>query len=98
MDADSDVIFVEYSLNIGAGAAVADNFTACGRMRFVGDANVGAGTATLVDDQTQVADGGGAVNFQAVFSGGPNEIQIQYTNTFTSNVTLKIALRRWMSY
>ncbi len=99
MDADSDVIFVEYSLNIGAGGAAADNFTACGRMRIVGDANVGAGSATLVDDQTVLADGAGAVNFQAVFSGGtPNQIQIQYTNTFTSAVTMKIALRRWMSY
>ena len=85
-------------MNIGAGAPAANNFTACGRMRIVGDANVGAGTATLVDDQTQVADGAGAVNFQAVFSGGPNEIQIQFTNTFTSDVTLRIALRRWISY
>ena len=99
MDADSDIIFVEYSMNIGAGAPAANNFTACGRMRIVGDANVGAGTATLVDDQTQVADGAGAVNFQAVFQGGaPNEIQIQFTNTFTSDVTLRIALRRWISY
>jgi len=60
IDNDSDVIFVEYSANIGGAAAGSNNYTALGRMRIVGNTNAGAsGMATLVDDQTEVRDEAG---------------------------------------
>ena len=56
IDAVSDVIFLDYSLNIGAGAASASNYTAGGNMIVVGDSNVGTGSATLTDNQVEVRD------------------------------------------
>jgi hypothetical protein len=56
IDAVSDVIFLDYSLNIGAGAASASNYTAGGQMIVVGDKNVGTGTTTLTDNQVEVRD------------------------------------------
>ena len=56
IDAVSDVIFLDYSLNIGAGAPSASNYTAGGQMIVVGDSNVGTGTTTLTDNQVEVRD------------------------------------------
>jgi hypothetical protein len=56
IDSVSDVIFLDYSLNIGAGAASASNYTAGGNMIVVGDKNVGSGSATLTDNQVEVRD------------------------------------------
>lgn len=97
----SDVIILEYSINIGGAVAGINNYTAIGTMQIVGNILVGAGTATLSDNQVEVRDSGlvGDVNFQALYvAGSPDVIQIQYTNTFTSNVSLRILRRRWSSF
>ena len=98
LDNVSDVIFVDYSLNIDGATDTANNYTVAGQMRIVGNSNVGTGTATLLDDQTEVRNAAlsGAVSFQAAYSSG--SVQIQYTNSFTSDVTLRVTARRWMSY
>lgn len=101
IDTASDVIFVEYSLNSGDNTPGANNFTAIGTMKIVANANAETGLATLVDDQVDVRDAAytGDVDFQALFvAGSPNMVQVQYTNTLTSDVTLRIVIRRWMSY
>jgi len=70
-------------------------------MRIVANNEVGVGTATLTDDQTEVRDGGlvGDINFQAAYvAGTPNEVQVQFTNTFTDNATMRIVVRRWASF
>lgn len=56
IDAVSDVIFLDYSLNIGAGVDVAGNYTAGGQMLVVGNKNVGTGETTLTDNQVEVRD------------------------------------------
>lgn len=101
----SDAIILEYSINIGAAVAGVNNYTAIGSMMIVGNILVGAGTATLSDNQVEVRDAGlvGDVTFNAVFSagtgtGGADEIVIQYTNTFTSNVSMRVLKRRWSSF
>jgi len=99
--ATEDIIYLDYSINIDGAVAGTDNYTAIGTMQIVGNALVGAGTATLADTQTEVRDAGlvGAVNFQATFSAG--NIQIQFTNTFggaVSDVTLRVIRRRWKSF
>jgi len=101
----SDVIILEYSINIGGATPGSNNYTAIGTMRIVGNILVGTGEATLQDDQTEVRDAAlvGDVNFQALFSagtgtGGADEIVIQFTNTFTSNVSLRVLKRRWSSF
>lgn len=68
IDGDSDIIFLEYSLNIGANVPGSNNYTAIGRMRLVANNLVDSGVATLVDDQTVVRDTGlvGDIEFQAV--------------------------------
>lgn len=101
IDAVSDVIFVDYSLNSGGDTAGTDNFTAVGTMKIVANANAEGGLATLIDDQTDVRDTAytGAVGFEAAFvSGAPNEVQVRYSNTLTSDVNMRIVIRRWMSY
>jgi hypothetical protein len=93
---ESDVIFMEYSAVTTSGA---DNWTAAGNMQIVGNASVGAGTATLNDTQVEVRDGGfaGAIAFQALFVGGTPDIQIRYTNSFITDVTIRVVRRRWIS-
>ena len=56
IDSVSDVIFLDYSLNISGGVASSNNYTACGNMIVVGDKNVGTGSATLTDNQVEVRD------------------------------------------
>lgn len=97
----SDVIFLEYSINIGGSTPGSDNYTAIGTMHIVGNILVDSGTATLQDEQVEVRDAGltGDVTFQALYvSGSPDVIQIQYTNTFTTNVSLRVLKRRWSSF
>lgn len=67
IDGDSDVIFIEYSLNSGANIAGSDNLTAVGNMRVVAS-NTADTTASLIDDQTVISDAAysGLVQFQAV--------------------------------
>jgi hypothetical protein len=101
IDDDSDVIFVEYSLNSGGDTPGSNNFTAIGTMKIVANVNAEGGLATLVDDQTDVRDTAytGDVEFAAeLVAGIPNLAQVQYTNTLTSDVTMRIVIRRWMSY
>ncbi len=102
----SDVIILEYSLNIGGAAAGDNNLTIIGTMRIVGNILAEGGLATLADDQVEVRDTalvGGVVTFDAVFSsgtgtGGADEIQIHYTNTHVSNVSMRVLRRRWSSF
>lgn len=97
----SDVIFIEYSANIGGSTPGINNYTVAGIMQIVGNILVGAGTATLQDSQVEVRDGGlaGVIAFQALYvSGAPDVIQIQYTNTFTSDVIIRVVRRRWSSF
>lgn len=101
----SDIIILEYSINIGGSTPGSNNYTAIGTMRIVGNILVNSGEATLQDDQTEVRDTAlvGEVNFQALFSsgtgtGGADEIIIQFTNTFTTNVSLRVLKRRWSSF
>lgn len=101
----SDAIILEYSINIGGATPGVNNYTAIGSMFIAGNILVGAGTATLADNQVEVRDAAlaGSVTFIAVFSagtgtGGADEIQIHYTNTFTSNVSMRILKRRWSSF
>ena len=105
MEADSDVIFIDYSLNIDGATASTENYTAGGQMIVVGNVNVGTGDATLTDTQVEVRDAGlvGVVSFQAVYSagtgpGGNDEIKIQYTNTFTEIVEFRVVRKRWLSF
>jgi len=93
---ESDVIFMEYSAVTTSGGA---DWTVAGSMQVVGNASVGAGTATLVDTQVEVRDGGfaGAVAFQALYVGGTPDIQIQYTNSFITDVIIRVVRRRWIS-
>ena len=97
---ESDVIFLDYSLNIAGATPGANNYTVAGSMQIVGNALVGAGTATLNDTQVEVRDAGlpGAVTFTAAFVGGTPDIQIAYNNTFTSAVTMRVVRRRWASF
>lgn len=97
---ESDVIFLDYSLNIAGATPGANNYTVAGSMQIVGNALVGAGTATLNDTQVEVRDAGlpGAVSFTAAFVGGTPDIQIAYNNTFTSAVTMRVVRRRWASF
>jgi len=97
---ESDVVFLDYSLNIAGAAAGVNNYTVAGSMQIVGNALVGAGTATLSDTQVEVRDAGlaGAIAFEALFVGGTPDIQIRYTNSFTSNATIRVVRRRWASY
>jgi hypothetical protein len=101
----SDVVILEYSINIGGATPGVNNYTAIGSMMIVGNILVGAGTASLSDNQVEVRDAGlvGDVDFEALFSagtgtGGADEIIIQYTNTFTTNVSMKVLKRRWSSF
>lgn len=101
IDSVSDVIFIDYSINIAGATPGINNYTGAGQMIVVGNINVGAGDATLTDSQVEIRDAGlvGDVAFQATYVGGaPNTIQIQYTNTFTSIVTLRVVRKRWMSF
>jgi len=100
---ESDVIFLDYSANIAGGVPGVNNYTVAGNMQIVGDQDAGvanAGIATLNDTQVEVRYPGlaGAIAFEAVFVAGTPDIQIQYTNTFTSNVTIRVVRRRWASY
>ncbi len=56
IDNESDIIFLDYSLNISGATANDSNFTAGGQMIVVGNNNVGTGTATLTDNQVEVRD------------------------------------------
>ena len=56
IDAISDVIFLDYSLNIAGAVAGDNNYTAGGQMSVVGNKLVGSGTATLADSQVEVRD------------------------------------------
>ena len=56
IDAISDVIFLDYSLNISGATANDANMTGGGQMVVVGNNNVGTGTATLTDTQVDVRD------------------------------------------
>ena len=98
----SDVVILDYSLNIDGASDTSDNYTAIGTMMIVGNILVDSGLATLSDNQVEVRESGlsGAVNFQAVYdgAGSPDVIQIQYTSTFTPNVALKVLKRRWPSF
>lgn len=97
----SDVIILDYSLNIDGASDTANNYTAIGTMMIVGNILVDSGLATLTDNQVEVRQAAltGAVNFQALYvAGAPDVIQIQYTSTFTPNVTLKVLKRRWASF
>jgi hypothetical protein len=101
IDAAADIIFVDYSLNIGGAVAGANNYTAIGTLKIIANTLVNSGEATLVDDQTELRDTGltGAVAFQATFvAGSPNKVKVQYTNTFTTNATLRVSTKQWMSY
>lgn len=101
IDSDSDIIFVDYSLNSGGAVGGSNNFTAIGTLKIVANANAETGLATLINEQTDVRDTAytGDVDFQAVFEiGSPNRVQIQYTNTFSDDVNMRIIIRRWMSY
>lgn len=93
---ESDVIFMDYSAVTTSGA---DNWTVAGNMQIVGNASVGAGTATLNDTQVEVRDGAfaGAIAFEALFVGGTPDIQIRYTNSFITDVTIRVVRRRWIS-
>lgn len=97
---ESDVIFLDYSLNIAGATPGVNNYTVAGTMQIVGNALVGTGEATLSDDQVEIRDAGlaGAVAFEALFVGGTPDIQIRYTNSFTSNVTMRVVRRRWASF
>jgi hypothetical protein len=102
----SDVIILDYSLNIGGAVAGSNNLTIVGTMHIVGNILSESGLATLSDSQVEVRDTalvGGAVTFDAVFSsgtgtGGADEIQIHYTNTHVSNVSMRVLRRRWSSF
>jgi hypothetical protein len=102
----SDVIILEYSLNIGGAVAGNNNLTVIGTMHIVGNILADSGLATLSDSQVEVRDTalvGGGVTFDAVFSagtgtGGADEIQIHYTNTHVSNVSMRVLKRRWSSF
>lgn len=101
LDDESDVVFIDYSLNIGGNVSGNNNFTAAGRMKVIANTNADSGLALLIDDQADVRDTGylGDVEFQAEFvSGTPNMVQIRYTNTFDSAAKLRITCKRWMSY
>ena len=100
---ESDVIFLDYSANIGGGVPGVNNYTVAGNMQIVGDQDAGvanAGIATLNDTQVEVRYPGlaGAISFEALFVGGTPDIQIQYTNTFATDVTIRVVRRRWASY
>jgi len=56
IDAVSDVIFLDYSLNIAGAVAGDNNYTAGGQMSVVGNNLVGSGSATLADAQVEVRD------------------------------------------
>lgn len=102
----SDVIILEYSLNIGGASAGDNNLTIIGTMHIVGNILAEGGLATLSDSQVEVRDTalvGGGVTFDAIFSpgtgtGGADEIQIHYTNAFTSDVSMRVLKRRWSSF
>lgn len=98
----SDVIFLNYSLNIGGSTPGNNNYTVAGTMQIVGSILVDSGLATLVDNQVEVRDtllGAGAVDFQALYvAGAPDVIQIQFTNTFVDAVALKVLRKRWSSF
>jgi hypothetical protein len=99
----SDVIILDYSLNIDGASDTANNYTAIGTMMIVGNrlAGLGVNNATLTDDQVEVRQAGltGDVNFRAQFvAGAPDIIQIEYTSTFTPSVNLKVLRRRWSSF
>jgi len=98
----SDVIFLNYSLNIGGSTPGTNNYTVAGTMQIVGNILVDSGLATLVDNQVEVRDtllGAGAVDFQALYvAGAPDVIQIQFTNTFADAVSLKVLRKRWNSF
>lgn len=102
----SDAIILEYSLNIGGSTPGTNNLTAIGTMKIVGNILADSGLATLIDEQTEVRDTalvGGGVTFDAVFSagtgtGGADEIQIHYTNTHVSTVSMRVLKRRWSSF
>jgi len=102
----SDVIILDYSLNIGGAVAGDNNLTIVGTMHIVGNILAESGLATLADSQVEVRDTalvGGSVVFDAIFSsgtgtGGADEIQIHYTNTHVSNVSMRVLKRRWSSF
>ena len=98
----SDVIFLNYSLNIGGSTPGDNNYTVAGTMQIVGSILVDSGLATLADNQVEVRDtalGAGAVDFQALYvAGSPDVIQIQFTNTFVDAVSLKVLRKRWNSF
>jgi hypothetical protein len=102
----SDVIILDYSLNIGGAVAGSNNLTIVGTMHIVGNILSESGLATLSDSQVEVRDTalvGGAVTFDAIFSagtgtGGADEIQIHYTNTHVSAVSMRVLKRRWSSF
>ena len=97
----SDVVILDYSLNIDGASDTADNYTAIGTMMIVGNILVDSGLATLSDNQVEVRQAAltGVVAFQALYvAGSPDVIQIQYTSTFTPSVTLKVLRRRWSSF
>jgi len=97
----SDVVILDYSLNIDGASDTADNYTAIGTMMIVGNILVDSGLATLSDNQVEVRQAAltGQVNFQALYVvGSPDIIQIQYTSSFTPNITLKVLKRRWSSF
>lgn len=101
IDAVSDVIFIDYSLNIAGAVAGSNNYTAGGQLLVVGNSNVGTGDATLTDNQVEVRDSGlnGDVDFQATYvAGTPNRIQIRYASSFVDSVTLRVTRKRWQSF
>lgn len=95
IDTESDVIFLDYSARAIDGA---NTLTIIGSMRIVG--SVLAADATLTDTQTEIRDGiVGAIAFQATYNAGsPNTIRIQYTNTITVPMTMRVVQRRWASF
>jgi len=93
---ESDIIFLEYSAVTSSGA---NHWTASGSMQVIGSASVGAGQATLTDSQVEVRDTGfaGDIAFEALYVAGTPDIQIQYTNTFATDVVIRVVARRWAS-
>jgi hypothetical protein len=77
IDGDSDVIFIEYSLNSGANIAGSDNYVAVGNMRLLASNNTDAPQANLLDDRTVIKDSaytptpGSEIEFEAVYVAAP---------------------------